>query len=155
MSIYILATIVLCFAALFFTLEARRRAYGKAIADAYEERIKKLRKVSEGRIACLDKCIDAYKLLLEAKQGDYDLAHSSAVYGLEQERAVRSECAAWEAAATFLWERLDDIDTLDDSCRDNHIKFRERVRATQKRRTEVADSDGYGLTWKHLVKENP
>jgi len=36
--------------------------------------------------------------------------------------------------ATRLWQLLDDIDTLDDSCRDNDALFRERVREIQKRR---------------------
>ena len=43
--------------------------------------------------------------------------------------------------ATKLWCLLDDIDTLDDSCRNNHLKFRDRVRRTQQRRTLYATFD--------------
>lgn len=75
--------------------------------------------------------------------------NSSAVHDLEQEQDIRTECARWQESSTFLWRLLDDIDTLDDECRDDHVKFRERVRATQKQRALVADSDGYVLTWTH------
>ncbi len=51
-------------------------------------------------------------------------------------------------AAKFLWQLLDDIDSLDDSCRDDDKLFRERVRALQKRRFDVGDSDGYEVVWK-------
>jgi len=36
-----------------------------------------------------------------------------------------------------LWQLLDDIDTLDDSCRDDDHIFRERVRAVQQKRWEI------------------
>ncbi len=52
------------------------------------------------------------------------------------------------AAAKFLWQLLDDVDSLDDSCRDDDKLFRERARALQKRRFEVGDSDGYEVIWK-------
>lgn len=36
-----------------------------------------------------------------------------------------------------LWQLLDDVDTLDDACRDNDAVFRERVRAVQKKRWDI------------------
>lgn len=51
----------------------------------------------------------------------------------------------------FLFRLLDDIDTLDDACRNNDALFRERVRAVHRRRFEVVDTDGYSKTWKDEV----
>ena len=50
------------------------------------------------------------------------------------------------AAAKFLWDRLDDIDTLDDACRENDKAFRENVRQVQRRRFEVGTTDGFSVT---------
>lgn len=49
-------------------------------------------------------------------------------------------------AAKFLWDRLDDIDTLDDACRENDKAFRENVRQVQRRRFEVGTTDGFSIT---------
>lgn len=46
------------------------------------------------------------------------------------------------ARSAALWTLLDDIDTLDDSCRENDALFRERVRAVQKKRHLIATPDG-------------
>jgi len=43
--------------------------------------------------------------------------------------------------ATKLWYLLGDIDTLDGRCRNNHMKFRERVRNTQQKRHMYATFD--------------
>jgi len=51
-------------------------------------------------------------------------------------------------AAARLWQLLDNIDTLDDSCREHDDLFRERTRSQQQKRFEIADSDGYLLNWK-------
>lgn len=40
----------------------------------------------------------------------------------------------WKDTACFLWKLLDDIDTLDDACRENDRAFRDAVREKQKRR---------------------
>lgn len=48
--------------------------------------------------------------------------------------------------AEFLWQLLDNIDTLDDSCKDNDHAFRVQARAQQQRRWEVGTSDGYSIT---------
>lgn len=52
-------------------------------------------------------------------------------------------------AAERLWQLLDNIDTLDDSCRDNDVAFRREARKQQKQRFEIAEShNGQTLTWK-------
>ena len=54
-------------------------------------------------------------------------------------------------AAAALWDLLDDIDTLDDSCRDDDAAFRARVRAVQKKRRAWASVKlGDGLVWNVL-----
>jgi hypothetical protein len=45
----------------------------------------------------------------------------------------------------FLWDLLDDIDTLDDACRADDSAFRAAVRKLQKRRFEISSSDGYSV----------
>lgn len=44
-----------------------------------------------------------------------------------------------------LWQLLDDIDTLDDSCRENDAVFRERVRHAQKKRWAIHNPDARGM----------
>lgn len=104
------------------------------IAKAYEERITNLKEDYEARI---------------------DANRDMHIATLERETARNLECIEWEERASFLWKLLDDIDTLDDECRNNHMRFRARVRAAQQRRKEVATSDGYVLTWKNDTKETP
>lgn len=50
--------------------------------------------------------------------------------------------------AQFLFALLDDIDTLDDAAKDNDALFRAEVRKVQRRRFEVASTDGYTVTFK-------
>ena len=45
-----------------------------------------------------------------------------------------------------LWSLLDDIDTLDDACKDHDAIFRKRVYAVQQKRHEIYKSDGYTLS---------
>ena len=66
----------------------------------------------------------------------------------EQPEPMRSDPLL--TIALFLWTLLDNIDTLDDACRDNDGAFRDNVRKQQKRRWEVGDSDGYTVTFKEL-----
>ena len=47
--------------------------------------------------------------------------------------------------AINLWQMLDDIDTLDDSCRDNDKAFRDATRKRQQLRHKFMVSDGYNL----------
>lgn len=49
----------------------------------------------------------------------------------------------WELRARFLWDLLDDIDTLDDACKDDDAEFRSRARAVQRKRFIISESDGY------------
>jgi len=50
--------------------------------------------------------------------------------------------------AEFLFQRLDDIDTLYDACKGNKEAFYAQVARIHPRRFEVADTDGYSLTFK-------
>ena len=59
---------------------------------------------------------------------------------------------SWEEVARFLWDLLDDIDTLDDVCKSNDVWFRNAVRVRQLRRFEVSSSDGYEVVFN--LKEN-
>ena len=43
----------------------------------------------------------------------------------------------------FLWDLLDNIDTLDDACKDDDAAFRNLTREQQQRRFEISTSDGY------------
>ena len=54
----------------------------------------------------------------------------------------------YEKAARFLFDRLDDIDTLDDACKGDDHAFREQVRRVQRRRFEVASTDGFSVTFR-------
>lgn len=56
--------------------------------------------------------------------------------------------------ADFLFKLLDDIDTLDDACRGDDKAFRARVREVQRRRFEVAQTDGYTVTFKTKDHDN-
>lgn len=58
----------------------------------------------------------------------------------------------------FLWDLLDDIDTYDDLAKGDEKLYRSLVRRAQKRRFEVASSDGHRLTWRAETvdeKSNP
>ena len=49
----------------------------------------------------------------------------------------------WRAVALFLWDRLDDIDTMDDMAKGNDQAYRARVQRLQRRRFEVGITDGH------------
>lgn len=117
---------------------------GRRFERINEEYTANLKKIHESRVTNLKEAHEAY----------IDAMRDTHIATLERETARNLECIVWEERAKFLWRLLDDIDTLDDSCRNNHVKFRERVRAAQKRRNEVATSDGYVLTWKNDPKES-
>lgn len=51
----------------------------------------------------------------------------------------------WEERARKLWQLLDDIDTLDDSCRSDDQAFRSLTREVQRQRFQILTSDGYNL----------
>lgn len=64
---------------------------------------------------------------------------------------------AVEALAQALWGLLDDIDTLDDACRDDDKAFRDAVRKVQRRRFEFGSTDGHTVTFPALsaLQEQP
>lgn len=49
----------------------------------------------------------------------------------------------YEKAARFLFDLLDDIDTVSDMAKDNDAGYREAVERIQRRRFDVAKTDGY------------
>lgn len=51
----------------------------------------------------------------------------------------------WEARAKELWALLDDIDSADDSCKNNDALFRTIARGKVHKRFKILDSDGYNL----------
>lgn len=58
---------------------------------------------------------------------------------------------AFKDAAAALWDLLDDIDTLDDSCRGDDAAFRAQVRTVQEKREAWAVSpDAQRLVWNVL-----
>ncbi len=61
------------------------------------------------------------------------------------------ELLARASAAEFLFQLLDDIDTVDDAAKRNDGAYRQQVRRMQKRRFEVADSDGYTATFRVIL----
>ena len=61
---------------------------------------------------------------------------------------LRGALEARERIAQFLFARLDDIDTIDDAAKGDDKSYRSHVRRIQKRRFEVATTDGYTVTWK-------
>lgn len=53
---------------------------------------------------------------------------------------------ALERVALFLWDRLDDIDTLDDACKGDDTAFRKEAYRLQRRRFEVGSVSADGQT---------
>jgi hypothetical protein len=55
------------------------------------------------------------------------------------------------AAADFLFGLLDDIDTAEDIAKSDDAAFRAMVHRLHRRRFEVADTNGYTVTFKDRV----
>ena len=55
--------------------------------------------------------------------------------------------ADYEAAARFLFDLLDNINTAEDMAQSNHEAFRRLARDQYLRRFEVATTDGYTVTF--------
>ena len=55
----------------------------------------------------------------------------------EMLRVLYDSAMHWRTRAAKLWQLLDAIDTLDDSCRSDDALFRDEARAVQKRRHEI------------------
>lgn len=60
---------------------------------------------------------------------------------------VSGDPVDYEAAARFLFDLLDDIDTLDDMAKADDAAYRAAVQKVQRRRFEVATTDGYTVTF--------
>ena len=63
---------------------------------------------------------------------------------------LRAELAEAGEHRKFLWALLDDIDTLDDACKEHDKAFRKRAYKIQRRRYEISSSDGYTVTFLSL-----
>lgn len=74
---------------------------------------------------------------------------------LEELLEAEANPRGWRGVAIKLWELLDDIDTLDDACRENDVTFRAQTRRIVQRRTLFLESrDGQTLVPGELMK-NP
>lgn len=60
---------------------------------------------------------------------------------------VAADPVGYEAAARFLFDLLDDIDTFDDMAKGNDAAYRAAVQKVHRRRFEVATTDGYTVTF--------
>lgn len=67
----------------------------------------------------------------------------------EEEMAVD-----WEQAARFLFDRLDDVDTAGDATYSAE-EYRELVESIHRRRFEVAQTDGYTVTFNPVARPEP
>ena len=84
--------------------------------------------------------------------GDLIVGPRGEMYAVEDPITALNELEAertrLETIAQFLFARLDDIDTIDDAAKDDDHSYRVHVRRIQRRRFEVATTDGYTVTWK-------
>ncbi len=65
------------------------------------------------------------------------------------------DAGEWEEVARFLWVLLDNIDTLDDACKDDDAAFRKQTRVQQKKRWLISDSDGHEVTFTPMPEPTP
>jgi hypothetical protein len=63
------------------------------------------------------------------------------------ERTTARTLKEMEEIAQFLFELLDDMDTLDDAAKGDDGAFRRQAYLVQQRRWEVASTDGYKVWW--------
>ncbi len=64
------------------------------------------------------------------------------------ERGLLMELRRVERHREFLWQLLDDIDTMSDVAKSNDAQYRRQVERLQARRCEVGESrDGQTVTW--------
>lgn len=80
-------------------------------------------------------------------RGTPQAAHNAGVLADADEReasqsALEMMVARREKQRDALWQLLDDIDTLDDSCREFDLAFRDLVREVQKKRWAIHDPKG-------------
>ena len=58
-----------------------------------------------------------------------------------------------EAAATGLWNLLDEIDTISDLAKDNNEFYRKLVEKVQRRRFQFGKTDGYDVVFRAALAE--
>lgn len=67
---------------------------------------------------------------------------------------LRVENEKLQQISTFLFDILDDIDTMDDIAKGDDAYYRNNVRKLHKRRFDVAETDGYTVTFFKKDKDN-
>lgn len=67
---------------------------------------------------------------------------------------LRVENEKLHQISTFLFGLLDDIDTMDDIVKGDDVRYRDNVRNIHKRRFEIAETDGYTVTFTKKNKDN-
>jgi hypothetical protein len=88
---------------------------------------------------------DLIDAITTPKGRDFNAAWEAAclIFGRFDQRPTLLDEAIHDAGK--LWDMLDDIDTLDDACRDSDRSFRAHVRHVVKRRFSVLTSNGHEL----------
>lgn len=82
----------------------------------------------------------------------YEIARR--VLGLPATPSSTADEGLYEGVARFLFDRLDDIDTLDDAALDD-ADFRRGARRIHRRRFEVASTDGYTVYFSPVPQREP
>ena len=62
--------------------------------------------------------------------------------------AYKARAEAAETHRQFLWDLLDNIDTLEDATKGDREAFYNATHRQHQRRWEISSSDGYTVTWK-------
>jgi hypothetical protein len=73
-----------------------------------------------------------------------------------EERGLLMELRRAEKDREFLYQLLDDIDTVSDAAKGDDAGYRRAVQRIQARKSEVGESpDGYTMNWKHSLAIKP
>lgn len=95
-----------------------------------------------------DKLIERLMTLAALKKADIGNGPNLYTETAEALTAAQAEIERLKEHRQFLWDLLDNIDTLDDACKEHDKSFRERAYRQQRRRYEISSSDGYTVTFK-------
>ena len=89
---------------------------------------------------------------LRAERHRKTTALTVAVAFAEEVRTERDEARervrVLEAHRQFLWDLLDNIDTMSDAAKGDRERYYQYAEAQHARRWEISSSDGYTVTWK-------
>jgi len=73
----------------------------------------------------------------------------------EPEQSLESSGGSMTDKARKLWALLDDIDTLDDACREDDAAFRKRCYAIQRKRFGIMSGDEYDTDKAGMLADIP